>query len=191
MNKTTIGLAIACAAVLSIASCNKSENSYFGVSPRLTVYGAVNEGSWYKFRDSLGTAIDTITVTKVTNIFEPIAGESPDNLYQTITINFSSSLLQKESKVLMVRSKDSSTFVYTNALGRETTIMTEPVMAGTIIARVDSVKSGKYWHKDILIISESNSPDSLIYIAKGKWMVKKMYSTTPQQKWILDTLVIQ
>ena len=191
MNKTTVSLAIACAAILSIASCNKSDNTYFGVSPKLTAYGVVKAGSWYKFRDSLGTAVDTIKVTSVTNTFNPIAGEAEENLYQTIIIELKHFPSLDTSRIVMVRDKDTSTFKYTNTLKKETTILTEPLKAGIITTRLESLKSGKYLFTDILVVSEANKPDSLLYIARGKWMVKKIYSSTPQQKWILDTLVIR
>ena len=186
------GLVVAAALiVLTQFGCNKSDNTYFGVSPKLTAYGVVKAGSWYKFRDSLGTKKDCVAVIKLSNTFNPIAGEAEENLYQTIIVELKHFPSLDTSRIVMVRNRDTSIFKYTNTLKKETTILTEPLKAGIITTRLESLKSGKYLFTDILVVSEANKPDSMLYIARGKWMVKKIYSSTPQQKWILDTLVIR
>ncbi len=188
------GIALAAMALLLMVvfpSCNKSDSKYFGVSQKLTEYGVVKDSSWYKFRDSLGTAIDSFKVIKVTNTFAPIANEPEDNLYQTITVNFKHFPSLKSSKIVMVREKEKSTLTYTDTLNQKTIILTDPMEAGATIATVDAIQSGKYWYTDIMVVSETNNPNSKIYIAKGKWIVKKMYSYTPAQNWILDNSSIQ
>lgn len=177
--------------IASLTSCNKSDNNYFAVSPQITALGVVNTGSWYAFRDSLGTAVDTIIVASVTNTFDPIEGEAEGDLYQTITMNFTHTLLKKQSKVVMTRDKENSICSYTNTDGVITQILVDPADAGIPINRIDSLKSGKYWFTDILVVSEASDPTKTLYIAKGKWLVKKIYTSPPAQNWKLDTLVIK
>ena len=177
--------------ITTLPSCNKSDNNYFAVSPQLTALGVINTGSWYAFRDSLGTAVDTIKVASVTNTFNPIDGEAEGDLYQTITINFTHTLLNKQSKVVMVRTQEKSICNYTNTNGEITQILADPEEAGVTINRIDSLKSGKFWFTDVLVVSEASDPAKTLYIAKGKWLVKKIYSSNPAQNWTLDALVIK
>lgn len=191
MNKITIGLAIAFLAVIFTISCNKSNNNYFGVSAELTKYGVVKENSWYKFRDSLGTEIDSVVVVKVSNTFNPIAGEAEENLYQTITIKLRHYPSKDSSIIEMVREKNSSIFKYINQLKEETIIIIDPAIRGVSAAAVDSIKSGTRWFTNVLIVSEAADPARKLYIANGKWIIKKMYSTAPAKNWIIDTLAIK
>lgn len=177
--------------IASLTSCNKSENSYFAVSPDITALGVVKSGSWYVFSDSLGTAVDTVRVASVTNTFDPIEGEAEGDLYQTITINFTHSLLKNTSKVVMARGKDKSTCTYTNTSGEQTQILTDPEEIGITINRIDSIQSGTLWFKDILVVSEASDPTKTLYVAKGKWLIKKIYSSPTRQNWILNNFVIQ
>lgn len=191
MQKAHFNLLLAITTLATVYSCNKSDYNYFPVSQNLTKYGVVKATSWYKFKDSLGTEIDTVKVTSVANTFLPIAGQGEDNLYQTITIKFTHTLSKKESKLVLIRDTEKSTMTYTNTLGEATTILTDPIEAGTTISRMDSIKSGKDWYKDIIVVSEANKPSNTLYIANGKWVVKKIDTSTPEQKWILDAIVVR
>lgn len=191
MNKITISLAIALTVVIFTISCNKSNNNYYGVSTKLTKYGAIKEKSWYKFYDSLGTGKDCVVVEKVSNIFNPLAGESDENLYQTITIKFRHYPSKDSSIIAMVREKSSSTFKYINTKKEETIVLTDPITNGVSTTIIDSLKSGKRWFTDVLVVSEAGDPARVIYLANDKWLIKKTYSTTPAQNWIIDTLVIK
>jgi hypothetical protein len=191
MNKLTISLAIALTVAIFTISCDKSNNNYNGVSTSLTKYGAIKEKSWYKFYDSLGTGKDCVVVEKVSNIFNPLAGESDENLYQTITIKFRHYPSKDSSIIEMVRDKSSSTFKYINTKKEETIVLTDPITNGVSTTITDSLKSGKRWFTDVLVVSEAGDPARVIYLANGKWLIKKTYSTTPAQNWIIDTLVIK
>ncbi len=191
MNKLTISLAIAFTVVILTTSCDKSNNNYNGVSTSLTKYGAIKEKSWYKFYDSLGTGKDCVVVEKVSNIFNPLAGESDENLYQTITIKFRHYPSKDSSIIEMVRDKSSSTFKYINTKKEETIVLTDPTTDGVSTTIIDSLKSGKRWFTDVLVVSEAGDPARMIYLANGKWLIKKTYTTTPAQNWIIDTLVIK
>ena len=114
MQKAHFNLLLAITTLATVYSCNKSDYNYFPVSQNLTKYGVVKATSWYKFKDSLGTEIDTVKVTSVANTFLPIAGQGEDNLYQTITIKFTHTLSKKESKLVLVRDTEKSTMTYTN-----------------------------------------------------------------------------
>lgn len=191
MQKAHFNVLLAIVAIATVYSCNKSDSNYFAVSQNLTKYGVVKATSWYKFKDSLGTATDSVVVSSVANTFSPIVGQSEDNLYQTIKIIFTHYPSKDTSMVVLSRDTEKSTFKYINTIKKETTILTDPVDAGTTISRMDSIKSGKYWYKDIIVVSEANKPSNTLYIANGKWLVKKLDSSTPEQKWILDTIVVK
>jgi len=191
MNKLTISLAIAFTVVIFTISCDKSNNNYNGVSTKLTKYGAVKENSWYKFYDSLGTGKDCVVVEKVSNIFNPLAGESDENLYQTITIKFRHYPSKDSSIIEMVRDKSSSAFKYINTKKEETIVLTDPTTDGVSTTIIDSLKSGKRWFTDVLVITEAQNPNRTIFFANGKGLIKQQYATSPAQNWIIDTLVIK
>ncbi len=191
MNKLTISLAIAFTVVILTTSCDKSNNNYNGVSTSLTKYGAIKEKSWYKFYDSLGTGKDCVVVEKVSNIFNPLAGESDENLYQTITIKFRHYPSKDSSIIEMVRDKSSSTFKFINRSKEETVVLTDPITNGVAGKIIDSLKSGKRWFTDVLVITEAQNPNRTIFFANGKGLIKQKYATSPAQNWIIDTLVIK
>ncbi len=176
--------------LILLASCNFQHNNYHAVDPSISQFVAANTGSWWKFRDSLGTAVDTVRVTSLSNTFTPLSNGSDNELYQTIVMQMEHIPSLKYSKVVLTRDLETSTLSYTDTSGNTHLLLTEPSTSEPTI--LDSLVSGKHLYKKVLTINNFQQPGNTLYIAKGYWIVKYIIkSEQTTHSWILDTVMIK
>jgi|GEM_PF-1536685 hypothetical protein len=173
-----------------LVACNFQDYNYHSVDLTMSQYADANAGSWWKYRDSLGTATDSVVVTRLSNTFTPLGNESDKDLYQTIVMSMKHFPSLKNSQVVISCSAEANTLSYTDTSGNTYTLLTKPSTNSPIT--VNSVFSGKYLFNNVLEFTNLQQTDDTLYVAKGYWIVKHTFNLGQNtQNWIVDTLAIK
>jgi len=173
-----------------LVACNFQDNNYHPVDLTLSQFADANTGSWWKYRDSLGTATDSVVVTSLSNTFAPIDNGSDKELYQTIVMSMTHFPSLQNSQVVIARNLETSTLSYTDTSGNTYLLLTEPSTSEPKL--LSSIISGTRTFQDVLEIDNLQQAGDTLFIAKGHWIVKHtIKSGQAEQNWIIDTLAIR